>query len=273
MIKFRVLGSLEAVRDGKPIRLGGRKQRTLLAYLVLHANEVVTNSQLVDALWGDEPPNTATQTIHVYVSQVRKTLDSGDAVDSPLATEGAGYVLRVASEDIDLATFQAAVKEAKAAADSGAVEKAIDLLRDAVAMWRGPALGDLAGETALQAEATRLDEMRRGVMEQLVDMELALGRHAELIGELRTLAAEDPLRERFRAQLMLALYLQGRQAQALEVYDETRRLLADELGIDPGRDLQTLHGQILRQDRRSIPHRPAPCLLNRDLMPESRLRS
>ncbi|MDQ3964516.1 MAG: ABC transporter substrate-binding protein [Actinomycetota bacterium] len=248
MIKFRILGSLEAVRDDKPIRLGGRKQRTLLAYLVLHANEVVTNSQLVDALWGDDPPNTATQTIHVYVSQVRKTLDNGDGSDAPLATEGAGYVLRIAPADIDLAGFQAAVKEGKAAAEKGAVEEAVALLRIAMGMWRGPALGDLAGEAALQAEATRLDEMRRGVMEELVDMELVQGRHAELIGELRALAADDPLRERFRAQLMLALYRQGRQAQALEVYDETRRLLAAELGIDPGRDLQTLHGQILRQD-------------------------
>lgn len=248
MLKFRILGPLEVLRDGKSIRLGGRKQRTLLAYLLLHANQVVTNSQLVDALWADDPPNTATQTIHVYISQVRKALATSDTADSPLATEGAGYVLRVPPTDLDLGSFEVAVKEAQAAAGRGAMEEAAARLRTAVATWRGPALGDLAGEAALQAEAARLDEMRRGVVEQLIDMELALGRHAELIGELRTLVARDPLHERFRAQLMLALYRQGRQVQALDVYDESRQRLADELGIDPGRDLQTLHEQILRQE-------------------------
>ena len=248
MIKFRVLGPLEAENEGRPIRLGGRKQRTLLAYLALHANKVITNSQLVDALWGDDPPNTATQTIHVYVSQLRKALGNGDGPGAPLVTEGAGYMLRAGPEEIDLIGFQTAVKNAKAAAESGAVREAAALLRNAMEMWRGRALGDLAGEAALQNEATGLEEMRRGIMEELVDMELALGHDAEVVGELRRLVADDPLRERFRAQLMLALYRQGRQAQALEVYADTRRLLADELGIDPGRDLQTLHEKILQQD-------------------------
>lgn len=248
MLEFRILGPLEVVRDGEPIRSGGRKQRTLLAYLVLHANETVSNRQLVDALWGDEPPNTATKTIHVYVSQVRRTLEGGEASDAPLVTEGAGYALRIPQDRIDLVRFEATLKRARADAERGAVEDAAAGLRAALAMWRGPALGELSDEPGLRTEAARLDEMRRAAMEELFDLELALGRQAELIGELRSFVREDPLRERPRAQLMLALYQQGRQADALELYEQTRRLLSDELGIDPGRDLQALHEQILRQD-------------------------
>ncbi|HEV3472268.1 MAG TPA: BTAD domain-containing putative transcriptional regulator, partial [Actinomycetota bacterium] len=246
-MKFRILGPFDVERDGRSIRLGGRKQRTLLAYLVLRSNKVVTNSQLVDALWSEDPPNTATQTIHVYVSQLRKALDSDDS-GAHLVTEGAGYVLRAAPDNIDLTNFEATVKDAKATIKRGAVDEAAALLRRAISMWRGPALGELATEQALRADAARLDEMRRSVMEELVDIELSLGRHAEVVGELRSLVADDPLREGFRAQLMLALYRQGRQAQALEVYEETRRLLADELGIDPSRDLKMLHEKVLRQD-------------------------
>ena len=237
---FRLLGPLEVVseRDGA-IALGGAKQRSLLAVLLLQANEVVSTDRLIDQLWGAEPPATAAKSIQVYVSRLRKALG-----EERLVTRPPGYVLRVESADVDLGRFEQFVREAGRAAPDLAARK----LSDALALWRGPALADLVYESFAQVEIARLEEMRLAVLEQRIDADLALGRHAELVAELEALVARHPLRERLRAQLMLALYRSARQAEALDAYRAARRELQEGLGLDPSGELQQLEQAILRQD-------------------------
>jgi DNA-binding SARP family transcriptional activator len=237
---FRLLGPLEVVseRDG-PIALGGAKQRSLLAVLLLHANEVVSTDRLIDQLWGAEPPATAAKSIQVYVSRLRKALG-----DERLVTQPPGYVLRVQSSDVDLGRFEQLVSEATRATPESAARK----LGAALGLWRGPALADLAYEPFAQVEIARLEEMRLAALEQRIDADLARGRHAQLVGELEALAARHPLRERLRWQLMLALYRSARQAEALDAYRAARRELQEELGLDPSGELKQLEEAILRQD-------------------------
>jgi DNA-binding SARP family transcriptional activator len=239
-VEFRILGPLEVVEGGRPLTLGGPRQRALLAILLTRANEVVSYDRLIDELWGAQPPRTATNALQYHVSQLRKTLGPGEAI----VTREPGYLIRVALHELDLLRFEQLVEEARLAP----ADQAARLLREALGLWRGPALADLAGEPFAQAEILRLEELRLAALELRLETDLALGRHRELVGELEVLVHGHPLRERPRAQLMLALYRSGRQAEALDLYREGRRLLVDELGIEPGPELQELEKAILGHD-------------------------
>jgi DNA-binding SARP family transcriptional activator len=252
-VEFRILGPLEVVDAGRTVPLGAAKQRALLAILVLRAGEVVAAERLADELWGERPPRTALHTIQVYVSALRKAL----AQDGVLVTRPPGYALQAGREDVDLGRFELLFEQGRRARAGGDAERAADLLREALALWRGPALADFAYEPFAQAAAERLEELRFAALEERVEADLALGRHAELVPELEALVREHPLREQPRAQLMLALYRAGRQAEALAVYQDTRRALLDELGIDPGPALQRLERGILNQDEALDWARPA----------------
>src|SRR5262245_5588528 len=237
-MEFRLLGPLEVwVGDG-PLRLGGLKQRALLAMLLLNANRVVSQSRLVDAIWDENPPNTALQALHVYVSEVRKLLPTGT-----LLTRRPGYLLQVEPESVDVLRFERLVATARDAEPAHAAGQ----LREALGLWRGPALSDLVRAPFARVEAGRLEDLRLAALEDRIEADLALGCHAELIGELETLIAEQPHRERLRGQLMLALYRGGRQPDALEAYRAAWATL-DELGLEPSTALRNLEKQILTQD-------------------------
>jgi len=239
-VEFRILGPLEVVEEGRRLTLGGPRQRALLAILLTHANEVVSSDRLIDELWRARPPRTGANALQFHVSQLRKTLGPSDVI----VTQEPGYLIRVAPDELDLLRFEQLVEEAR----RGPADQAARLLHDALNLWRGPALADLVNEPFAQAEILRLDELRLVALELRIETDLALGRHRELVGELEVLVHEHPLRERPRAQLMLALYRSGRQAEALDLYREGRRLLVDELGIEPGLELQELEKAILRHD-------------------------
>jgi YVTN family beta-propeller protein len=249
VVEFRVLGPLEVVRDGVTIPLHRQRLRALLALLLLHANEVVSCDRIIDALWGDDPPRNATNALQTTVSRLRKQLlDGDDAVGEMIRTRPPGYVIEVAPDHLDLARFERLVQQGRAALQAGQAEAASRVLRNALATWRGPALADIQYEGLLQRELERLEEERVTALELRIDADLACGRHAALVGELEALVAGNPYRERLRGQLMLALYRCGRQAEALAAYQDGRRLLVDELGIEPSRALQQLERSILRQD-------------------------
>jgi len=225
------------------VALGGQKRRALLAVLLLDANSVVSGDRLIDALWGDSPPETARNTIQVYISQLRKLLP-----ESALETAPPGYRLVIEPDNVDLFEFIRLSEEGRTALGAGDAAGGADTLRAALALWRGAPLADLAWEPFAQAEIVRLEELRLAALEDRIDADLALGRHGQLIGELEQLVAEHPLKERLRAQLMLALYRSGRQADALAVYQRARRTLVDELGIEPSDSLKQLELAILAHD-------------------------
>ncbi len=237
-MEFRILGPLEVLDGGREVPLGGSKQRALLAFLLLHANRVVPRDRLIDELWDTAPPETARTALQVHVSQLRKALGR-DAI----VTRAPGYVVNVQPGELDLERFERLV----AAADGTDPSQAAEKLREALALWRGPPLGDL-GDSVARSERAQLEEQRLLALEQRIDADLALALHAQLVPELEALVREHPLRERFRAQLMLALYRCGRQADALETYQRVRRLLSDELGLEPGDRLKQLEKAILEQD-------------------------
>jgi DNA-binding SARP family transcriptional activator len=239
MLEFRVLGPLEVWDDERALQLGGPKQRALLALLLLDARRVVSTDRLIDVLWGEQPPATAATSLQNLVSQLRKLLGA-----DVLVTKPPGYRLEVQAEQLDLERFRRLVEAARQASAAERSRK----LREALALWRGAALADLAYEDFAQNEVARLEELRLVALEQLFDAELEVGRDAELVSELEALVAENPLREGFRRHLMLALYRSGRQAEALQVYHDARRELVDQLGIEPSAALQQLHGAILRHD-------------------------
>ena len=241
--QFGLLGPLSVTVDGQPVALGGQKRRALLAALLLEPNQVVSRDRLIDALWGEDPPDTARNTIQVYVSQLRKLLPDG-----ALETAPPGYRLSVDGEAIDLFEFVRLSEEGRSALKGGDAAGAAETLRAALALWRGAPLADLAWEPFAQAEIVRLEELRITALEDRIDADLALGRHGQLIGELERLVAEHPLRERLRGQLMLALYRAGRQADALAVYQRGRRTLVDELGLEPSESLRQLERAILAHD-------------------------
>jgi DNA-binding SARP family transcriptional activator len=250
-MQFKVLGPLE-IRDGdRPVTCKGSKQRVLLGVLLLHANEIVSSDRLIGALWGERPPGTAAKALQVHVSQLRKLLEPERVPGGSsqiLITRPPGYELRVEAGQLDLHRFEQAVREARLAAEAGRARQAANTLRGALALWRGPPLADLSFEDFLQTDITRLEELRLAALEDRLDADLVLGRHSEVIGELESLASQHPLRERLRAQLMLALYRSGRQAEALGVYRDTRHVLVEEVGIEPGPDLKDLERAILAQD-------------------------
>jgi DNA-binding SARP family transcriptional activator/class 3 adenylate cyclase len=250
-MEFKILGPLEAREGDRVLACKAAKQRLLLSVLLLHANEVVSSDRLVEALWGERPPATGSKALQMHVSELRDLVEPERARGRPgriLVTRPPGYELRVEAGQLDLHRFEDAVDTARAAARAGLPRQAADGLRGALALWRGPALADLRFEDFLQADIARLEELRLTALEDRIDADLALGRHADLPAELESLVARHPLRERLRAQLMLALYRSGRQAEALDVYQDARRALTDELGIEPGRELQELQHAILRHD-------------------------
>jgi YVTN family beta-propeller protein len=243
MMQFRILGSLAAMDGNREVALGGTRQRAVLAILLLHRGEVVSVDRLIDELWGERPPDTATKTVQVYISRLRKEL--GDGV---LLTRGGGYLLDVEPEQLDAARFAQLADEGSKALERGDARAARDLLRDALALWHGPPLADLAYEQFAQGEIARLEELRFAALDERIEADLALGRHLDLIPELETLVREHPARERLRAHLILALYRSGRQADALAAYQDARRSLVDDLGLEPSRELQQLERAILTQD-------------------------
>jgi DNA-binding SARP family transcriptional activator len=231
-VEFRILGPLEVVDAGASLSLGGARQRAVLALLLTRPNEVVSLDRLIDELWGNEPPRTAANTVQYYVSQLRKLLGAERIVTQP-----PGYSIRVEPDELDLQRFERLLQRGDG-----------DALHGALALWRGPALADFAYEPFAREEIARLEELRIVALERRIDADLELGRHGELVGELERLVAQHPLRERFRAQLMLALYRSGRQAEALAAYQAARATLVEELGIEPGSALQELERAMLRQD-------------------------
>ena len=244
-VDFRILGQLEVVDDGTPIEVGSPRQRALLARLLISANEIVSTDRLVDDLWTSDPPETARHTLHVYVSRLRKAFgDQGGR----LQHEDPGYRLTVETDELDASRFVALAADGRAARARGDPEGAAASLSDALLLWRGPALADVADEPFARGELARLEELRLDALEDRLWADLALGRHNEVVEELRELTARHPMRETFPEQLMLALYRSDRQVEALRVYQAVRSTLAMELGIEPGPALQRLEERILAHD-------------------------
>jgi DNA-binding SARP family transcriptional activator len=245
-MEFRILGPLE-VHDGeRPLRLAGTRQRALLAVLLLHANEVISSDRLIEEIWGAEPPGSGANALQARVSQLRKAL--APAGNGILVTFAPGYVLRVDPGELDAERFERLVGEGRRVLASGDAATASEILNQALALWRGPALADLSYEPFAQGAIARLEDARLACLEQRIEADLALQRHAELVGEVEALVDAHPFRERLRGQLMLALYRSGRQAEALAAYQETRRVLVEELGIEPDPTLQRLQQAILNQE-------------------------
>src|ERR671931_1427645 len=245
-LQLRVLGPLEALSDGVALTLGGRKERTALALLGAHVGTVVATDDLIDGIWGDEPTTAARSTLHTYISNLRSRV--GDVI----VRDGGGYRLEIEPDDVDAFVFEHAVWNARELAATDQAQAA-QTLRQALALWRGRPYADVVGSPPLDVEARRLEELRLEAVEARIDADLALGRHAELAGELEVLCEENPLRERFRAQHMLSLYRSGRQAEELRASQKTRAYLADELGLEPAKELQALERLILNQDRSLLP--------------------
>jgi DNA-binding SARP family transcriptional activator len=235
-MEFRILGPIEVWSERRRLPLGGIKQRALLAVLLLHRNEVVSIDRLIDELWNGHPPATSVKVVQVYVSQLRKALGGRRArsdEEGLLVTRAPGYLLRVEPDELDAERFERLVEEGRRALGAGSPRLATRTLLEALALWRGPALADFALDSFAQTEIARLEEVRLSALADRIDADLALGRHADLAGELEALVNRNPLRERLRSQLMLALYRSGRQAEALRAYQKTRAYLAEELGLDP----------------------------------------
>jgi YVTN family beta-propeller protein len=242
-VEYRILGPLQLVREGRPLTVDAPKQRALLGVLLLHANEVVPSERLVDELWGESPPATALKTLQVYVSQLRKTLGGNTIV-----TRGHGYAAAVDADALDLTRFRTIVADARRLLHEGRIGDAAETYARALALWRGDALAEVNFQSTGRREADSLDELRVTVVEEWIDCELALGRHAQVLEQVEKLVERHPYRERLREQLMLALYRSGRQAEALEAYRRARRALVENLGLEPAERLQELERAILRHD-------------------------
>ena len=247
-MEIRFLGPFDVLGAEQPISVGGGRQRALLAVLALHADEVVPVGRLIDELWPADPPDSALNTLQVYVSRLRKALRPANGEGEAILFEHGGYRLDLSHDAIDSHRFRALVEEGEQRARVGHAEEAANTFREALALWRGPALADFVYEPFAQAEIARLDELRLTATEARIDADLECGRHAALVPELEALVSEHPHREGFRRELMLALYRSGRQGDALEVYTDTRATLDAELGIDPTPGLRELQHAILRQD-------------------------
>lgn len=249
-IEFRLLGRVEVGRDGQSVSVGGPKQRAVLSSLLLRPRRVVSIDQLIDDLWPEHPPARAAATVQVFVSQLRRALEPdrsrGEAA-TLLVTASPGYLLDIEPGAVDAHAFADLVAGGREALEAGDPEQAAELLRHAEEMWRGPALADVPATPFVQAAAARLSELRLGAAEDRIEAELALGRHAALVAELEQRVHRHPMRERLRAQYMIGLYRCGRQAEALAAYREARRVLHEELGLEPGVVLRDLERAVLRQ--------------------------
>jgi DNA-binding SARP family transcriptional activator len=250
MIKYAILGPIELYEGERLVRGGGPRQLALLAMLLVYANRAVSGDRLIDALWGQHDRAGALQSLRVAISRLRKTLhvDVAGAEGEPaLRTMASGYLLAVRPGELDAEVFQAGLEDGRRALGEGDAERAALALREALALWRGPALAEVSYEDWAQAEIGRLEELRLGALQARVDADLLLGEHAAVIGELEGLVASHRTREHLAAQLMLALYRSGRQAEALDVYQRTRTYLASELGLEPGPALKALQRAIFEQ--------------------------
>jgi DNA-binding SARP family transcriptional activator/outer membrane protein assembly factor BamB len=248
-LDFRLLGPLEVFDGARAVAIGGGKRRSLLALLLLHGNKVVPADRLIDELWGEHPPPTAAKGLQVYISQLRRELAPKDPASNGhiLVTRSNGYVLQVGPDEFDVQRFERSLDDGERALQAGEPERAAQRLRDGLALWRGPPLADFAYEQFAQHEIARLEELHLVAIEQRIDADLALGRHAQVVGELDALVSRYPMRERVRAQSMLALYRCGRQAEALESYRDARRTMTEQLGLEPGPALRDLEARILAQ--------------------------
>ncbi|WP_433375927.1 BTAD domain-containing putative transcriptional regulator [Actinoplanes sp. CA-142083] len=261
-LRFEVLGEVRAFRAGLPVDLGPAKQRAVLAVLLVQAGRPVPTHQIVDAVWGDEPPENGANVVQKYVAGLRRALDPDRAPRTPgelLALTGSGYVLRTADAVVDADEFQAAVKRAAAERAANHPLEAASTLRGALALWRGDALAGLGG-SVFEAARIRLADARASAWETWAEIGLAQGRAAMIIPELTQLVAEFPLREGLRAQLMLALHQAGRQAEALAVFRDAREYFLDEFGAEPGEKMQEAHRRILRSEPAPPPDAPAPSI-------------
>jgi WD40 repeat protein/DNA-binding SARP family transcriptional activator len=250
-MRFHVLGPLEVEADDGPLVLGGPKERLLLALLLTRPNQVVSVEALVGGLWGEQPPATAAKTLQSHVKRLRRALEPGrarGAAGEVLVTRQPGYLLRVAPRALDATRFEELTAQARRALAEGQADAAGLLLREALGLWRGQAFEEFLDADVAVAEADRLAELRRVAVEDRIEADLRLGRHRQLVAELEGLVREHPLRERLWAQLLLALYRAGRQADALLAYQRARSILVEELGIDPGAELRRLHTAVLAQD-------------------------
>jgi predicted ATPase/DNA-binding SARP family transcriptional activator len=263
-MRFGILGPLQAVGDdGRELALGGRMPRAVLALLLLRANEVVSSDQLVEELWAGAPPASGTKGLHVHVSRLRRALAAGhsDPDGERLVTTAGGYLLRVGPDELDVQRCERLIGEGRSLLAAGRPDQALAALNGAVELWRGDVLADFQYDAFAQAEIGRLGELRAAVLEERIEVEMLLGREAQVLGELERLVRDYPYRERLRGQLMLALYRTGRQAEALAAYRAARSALVDELGIEPSVELRQLHEAILAQDEtllRTDPGQPAP---------------
>ncbi|MEU6300155.1 AfsR/SARP family transcriptional regulator [Streptomyces erythrochromogenes] len=257
MFHFRILGPLDVQRAGEPVPITAPKERDLLALLLLNADRPVPAEELIDGIWGGAPPSTARTTLQNYVKRLRQALDDSRTGRIVLATEPGGYVLRLDHGVLDLREFDGLVRGATEASRRGDDASASARLRAALALWRGEALAGSRSERLTQVEATRLNESRMVAFENRVEADLRLGRHADVIGEIRSAIGKHPLRERLHGQLMLALYRSGRQGEALTAYRRARAQLVQDLGLEPGPDLTALHRRVLAGDPTLMEARPS----------------
>ena len=258
-MEFRILGPLEVSAGGQEVPLGGARQRSVLAILLIHRGHVVSGDRIVDELWGERPPETASKTVQVYVSRLRKALGEG-----VLVTRGGGYTLELREAEIDADRFAQLAADGQEALDEGEHRQAAEHLAAALKLWRGPPLADFAYEDFAQQEIARLEEQRLSALESRIEADLALGRHSQLVNELEALVAEHPERERLLAQLMLALYRSGRQSDALAGYRNAQRALI-ERGLEAGPELRELERAILAQDPAiAAPPRASPAAVLRE---------
>src|SRR6266540_3456107 len=249
-VDFLLLGPLEARQAGRPLRLGSIKHRMLLSKLLLHANQVVSTDELIDTVWGEQPPPTVRQSLQNHVASLRRAIEPTDGTANPprtLLTRDPGYLLQLDPNQLDLHRFRRLADEGRGAL-GGEATTAVQLLHETLSLWRGPVLADVVAAGAAWPELVGIDEERVAALEVRLEADLVLGRHLELIGELEGLVRLHPLRERLHGQLMLSLYRSGRQADALAAYRSARRILVDELGIEPNLRLQRLEQAILAQD-------------------------
>ncbi|MDX1621237.1 MAG: AfsR/SARP family transcriptional regulator, partial [Nitriliruptorales bacterium] len=243
-VAIRLLGPVELAHDDDA--LGGPKQRLVLALLALHLGEVVTGERLADVVWNEDRPADPRRSLQVHVSKIRKAFDDV-GLDASITYRSNGYILRTDPGSVDVHRFESLLSQALVILDDEP-ERAAATLREALSLWRGPLLGGASEHPLLVGETRRLEDLRLRAVEARIDADLARGRHADVTAELRRLTDRHPLRERFWEQLMLGLYRAGRQADALEAYERARRILRDELGVDPSPALQQLHARILDQD-------------------------
>jgi DNA-binding SARP family transcriptional activator len=243
-VEIRVLGRVDALVNGRPLPIRGKKQRSVLAMLALRANRTVSADDLIDGLWGERPPASAAKNVQLYVSRLRKVLNASGS-GAGIVTHGRGYELQLPDDAVDAARFERLVERARRHAERGMVNGAA---RAALELWHGAPLADVAEEPFAAPEIRRLEELRLRAIELTIDAELAVGHHGDVIGNLGALLAEYPLHERFHAQRMLALYRAGRQSDALEAYRQARQSLSEQIGVEPGPELRGLQEGILGQD-------------------------